>query len=836
MILQITDVNYGYDEKKNTVINIFGKTRKGESVIKKVIGFKPYFYVGIYKNESSEYVKQELEKMGLVVEKIKKFEPIGYQESQKTMFKATTIDPKEVKNLRDKAKMINGVKDVYETDILFKNRFLIDKNIGGMSWIKVPDKQEINEKDIEKLELDENAPLKIMTFDIECLPEEGQMPMAEKSPVILISMAFSPNYDKHESLVLVGKPIKCNNDDTITCASESGMINDFLSILKDYNPDIIAGYNSNAFDFNYTETRAEMLGIKTPWYIKKIVTNTNVSMSGKIIIDLLPILRSSTEDKYKLKQYTLRNVAKELLKIEKLDIEPKEIENLWKGEGEGLKKFIKYSRRDAVLVMHLLKEMKLVERYTEMAKASGSLLQDIANGGQSGMIENLLLRRFRKYNRVVSPKPNSEMSDDRLEENQNLKGGEVLTPKKGVIEDTVILDYKSLYPTIMMAHNICYSTVIVNTLKSDDGLIIAPEGGGRFVKSSVLPGIVPEILNELLDKRIKIKKAMKNTTDENEKNFLDAKQYALKILLNSFYGYSGYTRARLYDLRIANAVTSFGRENIIKTKGVIDKIEEEELEVVYGDTDSVFVKIKHAEEKQLSTQEAETIGKMIAEKVTMNLPKPMELVFESFAKRGILLAKKRYALWILDSNGKDKIKVRGIETVRRDWCNMTSKIIAQCLDLILKEGKIDETIKLVDKTIKKIQKSNVNMNQEILDDLVITKRYTKGATSYKNKQAHIQLIERMKNRGGTQPSIGDRIPYVIVKGRMRGKKQKDKFVDRAEDPEYVMKNNLQIDTDYYINKQILPPVLRILECTGKDVSLLKNEVMRDGKQKTLGEW
>ena len=149
----------------------------------------------------------------------------------------------------------------------------------------------------------------------------------------------------------------------------------------------------------------------------------------------------------------------------------------------------------------------------------------------------------------------------------------MLVPEKGLLEDIVILDYKSLYPTIMMAHNLCYSTVVTDQslAPASDKTIIAPSGG-KFVSPEISPGIMPQVLRELLDQRTETKKLMKKA-GEDEKRFLDAKQYAMKILLNSFYGYSGYARARLYSLALANAVTSFGRENIIKTKKIIDDID-----------------------------------------------------------------------------------------------------------------------------------------------------------------------------------------------------------------------------------------------------------------------
>ncbi|HNX09984.1 MAG TPA: DNA-directed DNA polymerase, partial [Methanothrix sp.] len=509
-----------------------------------------------------------------------------------------------------------------------------------------------------------------------------------------------------------------------------------------------------------------------------------------VIVDLLPIIRST----YSLKQYTLRNAALELLKMEKYDVDPKEIEALWAGGAKELRRFVSYSRRDAVLALRMLLDLRLMDKYIALSKASGSLLQDIVNGGQSGMVENLLLRRFQERMRVVPPKPDSEVSDERYVENEDLKGGAVLVPEKGLVEDVVILDYKSLYPTIMMAHNLCYSTVITrdrpavgsssvsgfcvsspavsspatgisakdgfaicsqaiekpaigNSEKNgpakpaqEAGIITAPSGGS-FVSADISPGIMPAVLRQLLDERTRTKKLMKKASDE-ERRFLDAKQYAMKILLNSFYGYSGYARARLYSLALANAVTSFGRENILRTKKIIDdigsvyvldgevifkdslpfgKVAERcfDLSVVYGDTDSVFVRLKASGTKPgpVSLHNAELIGKKIAETVTASLPEPMELVFEAFARRGIFLAKKRYALWVFEPVGeawKDRIKVRGMETVRRDWCDLTSKTLKTCLELVLKEGKVDEAIEHVRSVVLRLKNLDLSSDPEIL--------------------------------------------------------------------------------------------------------------------------
>lgn len=445
------------------------------------------------------------------------------------------------------------------------------------------------------------------------------------------------------------------------------------------------------------------------------------------------------------------------------------------------------------------------------------------------MVENLLLREYRKHDRVMSAKPSEEMSDGRFDEGEELAGGEVLEPKKGLLENIVILDYKSLYPTIMMAHNLCYTTVVVKD--RPDKVFKAPSGG-EFASGEVIKGIVPAILEELLDRRQATREKMKGA-DEEEYRVLDATQLALKILLNSFYGYSGYARARLYSLTLASAVTSFGRQNILRTKTLIeDEIKEiilrdggaftrgegkegrtVGLSVVYGDTDSVFVNLL---DKDITFNDAELIGRMIAKTVTSSLQRPMELVFDSFARRAIFIAKKRYAVLLLEKSPdgmREKIRVKGMETVRRDWCELTTKTMEKVLELVLKEGKVDDAVELVRNTIDSIREIDASKNPQLFEELVLTRQYTKKPENYKSRQPHITVVDKLKSRG-IIANVGERIPFVILAG-------KGLFVERAEDPDYAREKKLPLDVDYYINKQILPPVERILADFGEQGEKLR---------------
>jgi DNA polymerase I len=181
---------------------------------------------------------------------------------------------------------------------------------------------------------------------------------------------------------------------------------------------------------------------------------------------------------------------------------------------------------------------------------------------------------------------------------------------------------------------------------------------------------------------------------------------------------------------------------------------------------------------------------------------------------------------------REKIKVKGMETVRRDWCDLTTKTVEKVLELVLKEGKVDEAIELVRNTINSIKLIDASKDSELFDDLILTRQYTKKVESYKNRQPHITVIEKLKKRG-IVANVGDRIPFVILAGNAI-------FVERAEDPEYAKNKNLPLDVDYYINKQILPPVERILSDFGVTREMLRGmgekKVQAETKQRQLFEF
>lgn len=836
MLVQILDVDYivhgnGHD---GPIVTIYGTNEAGRSGVCRVAGFYPYFYI---KTRNINDLVRSLPAGFAKVHTVKRYLPIGYQTEMVDVVKITLNNPRHVRDLRTEIMTMPGVEGIYEADIPFKNRFMIDNSLYGMGWIEVPDDafdRIIKLSELRGIDKDDHAPTRIMSIDIECYTDGIRIPNADEFPIIMISLAFSEPYEGSDTLVLVAREIRATRESpTIFYHDEAAMLSGLVNVIRKYDPDIIVGYNSNEFDFPYIVQRARKHGI--PLTIgrdgREIMISTTPSganrirVVGRVIIDMMNLIKANIS----LRQYNLNTVAHELLGMEKLDVKPSKIPIIWNNADtdiSALDRLISYARQDAWLTLKLVFESTLLSKYTELSRLTGVLLQDIISGGQSGMIENVLLREYLKDQRLM-PSRLEISSDEEEDSDPDYHGATVINPTVGLIDDIVVLDFKSLYPTIMIAHNICYTTYVDNTVNIDDRYVNKTVIGTRFVRPEVKLGVVPRILSRILDKRIQLKKLMKTASSDNVANY-DAKQYALKILLNSFYGYSGYKRARLYCVDIASTVTGIGRYNLERTVSRINSMSSADgsikFKVVYGDTDSVFVQLIPSDGKTVITYDLATrIGNEIAQAITRDLPAPMELVFESYVKRGLFVTKKRYALLIKNADGSERIKMKGLETVRRDWCPLTTKVLSKCIEFLLKEGDVEKAVNYVVETVRRLrsyESMGDDARRELINDLILTRKYTKPIDLYKNKQPHTELLTRLKSRGQSVPNIGDRVPFVIV-AKHGG------FTDRSEDPEYVLSNrNVLIDVDYYIDRQILPPVQRILEPFGVSRNQLLGKYMR----------
>ncbi|MBN2101828.1 MAG: ribonuclease H-like domain-containing protein [Candidatus Aenigmarchaeota archaeon] len=824
MLVQILDADYVMLENK-PLLRIYGKTEKGDSACVFYSGFMPYFYV----DEVPEWLKKDPQVFS--IEPVERVYPMFYRTDKMKLFKVTIHDPSRTPELRDK--VIEGGGTAYEADILFKYRFMADAGIGSLMWLDIKGASSANTstvrtktkfevKGINIMDKVANSDFRSLALDIECVAEnQGEVPTAERDPIIMISLVFSEEYNGKKEMVISYRPgsnVQSYND-------ENGMLKGLIDIINDFDPDFIVGYNINNFDLPYIIERMQRLKIpamftratdKSAW-TKKLAMGYRNNVLGRIIADPFALIKKD----FSFKRYSLENVASELLGEHKEDVKYSEMEKLWKGDQKGYDRLVSYCLTDARLAMRLFGEFNLLDKYIGISRICCLFLQDVLDGGETQRIEHYLMREFNRNGYIFPLKPSQEEMAERDNQRKvGLKGGFVLDPEPGMHENVAVMDFKSMYPSLIRTYNICPTTLVGpdGPKFTEDEISKSPEGGS-FVKPEIRKGIVPYILENLMNERANVKKRLKKATKDGnaaEVRELNTKQLGIKIMANAFYGHMGYPRARIYNMDVANAITSWGRQTIQKTKDIIEK--DYGYKVIYGDTDSVMVEL----DKVFDNKKIAEVGNKISEEITKNLPGIMELEFEKIFKRFLPLAKKRYAAWAFIPKGGgewvEKIDMKGIETVRRDWCDLSSETLRNVIDIILKENDRERAVQYFQNIAKSLGEGNIPM-----DKLVVTKTLTKRPESYPGVQPHAEVAKKMTQRNPADaPSVGDRISYVIVKGTQL-------LSYRAEDPEYVTEKGLHLDSIYYMENQLLPPVERIFEA----LNVTKSELMGKGKQMNL---
>ncbi len=816
MDIQVLDVDYILVNEK-PVVRIFGKSESGESVCAFYEDYKPYFYADGEK--ARELLKDEPQVQR--IEKVSRKMVMSYQDP-KEIYKITISNPSKTPELREK--LVAAGIPTYEADILFKYRFMNDLGIKGLGWIRFKEGNGVSTNSVnvercvrldslEPLENPKDAPIKMLAFDIECVPvRPGTLPEAANDPIVLISLVFSEPFKGVSKMVMSTRP----GTGVTTFSSEKEMLEGFMGTIDQYDPDMLTGYNINNFDIPYILDRMRAHRIRPLMgrcnqkqvHARKLMSRYRVSIIGRVIVDSFEIIKKD----YSLMRYSLDFVSGKLLGEHKEPVKMHQIEKFWKGSREEYAKLVKYSEKDSVLAMSLVQELNLIDKYVALSKISGTLLQDTLNSGETIRIENFLLREFNKGGYVLPCRPTAREIARRDENKKSeLKGGYVLEPEKGLHSNVVVLDFKSMYPSIIRSFNICPTTLIKDKLVDNP---IETITGTRFVPEDVRVGIIPTILKRLLEGRAEAKKKKTRAKDPHKRRAYDAEQWALKIMANAFYGHMGYSRARIYDLSVANTITACGRDIIHTTKDMVEK--EYGYRVVYGDTDSVMVKIDTDD-----LEKTRKIAKRVSGGITERLPGIMELEFEKAFKRFLPLTKKRYVAWKFEPRGdewKEGIEMKGIETVRRDWCELVSDTLTNVINIVLKKDDPMEALTYFTGIVQKLVKNEIGMQK-----LIVTKTMTKPPEKYEGMQPHIELVKKLQARNsGEVPGVGDRIGYVIVKGMGLLSK-------RAEDPSYIEENGIPVDSKYYIENQLLPPMERIFGVLGISRSML----MGGGRQSDL---
>ena len=588
----LLDIDY-ITEDDRAVVRLFGKLQgdeNGRSVIAVDKGFKPYIYVLPHDSEEcvTDISEMDVEGVEWVREK-----DIG---KTKDFLKVTLKHPQDVPKLRDKIRNLDSVLDIREHDIPFYRRYLIDKGLFPMSEVEV-DGEFVNAEDNsfrcaedtcvfeiqgEPRPVESEFPdLKILSFDIEVYNPKG-MPQAEVDAIIMMSLSSNQGLEKVLSTKSSGLEF------VETLESEEAMLERFVEIVKSENPDLLIGYNSDNFDMPYINDRAEKIGVELDMgtdasklkFMRRGFANAGL-IKGRIHVDLYLLMRRYLT----LDRYTLERVYRELFDEEKEDVPGDEIYQYWDDGGEKLDALFRYSLDDAVAVTKIGE--KMLPLSLELTRIVGQPFFDIARMTTGQMVEWYLIRKAYEYGEIVPNKPSSTQYSERR--SKRAAGGYVKDPVKGLHENIVSFDFRSLYPSIIISKNVSPDTMVSEC--SEEECYIAPEVGHKFLKEPV--GFVPSIIGNILKERVRIKTMMKASENPREKQILDVQQQALKRLANSMYGVYGYSRFRWYRIECAEAVTAWGRDFIKKT---MKQAEDYGFKALYADTDGFYATFKPSEE------------------------------------------------------------------------------------------------------------------------------------------------------------------------------------------------------------------------------------------------
>lgn len=614
-------------------------------------------------------------------------------------------------------------------NIQYVMRFMVDTKISGMSWVEVPagsysmlGKEELTSTcQIEARvhfrdliahsvvgEYSKMAPLRVLSFDIECAGRKGVFPEAHEDPVIQIANVVTRYGEDKPFVRNVFTLDTCSlivNTQVFEYQKEGDMLMAWKEFIVQADPDVIIGYNIANFDFPYLLERARHLKLKDfPFWTRLLwtkaeskdssfsskqmgnrdtkVTNTN----GRLQLDLLQLIQRD----YQLRSYTLNSVCAHFLGEQKEDVHHSMITELFNGTPESRRRLAVYCLKDAYLPQRLLEKLMCLVNYTEMARVTGVPFSYLLARGQQIKFMSQIFRKAAEEAIVIPNVLQGAGGDEQYE------GATVIEPTRGYYNVPIAtLDFASLYPSIMQAHNLCYTTLVRKDVVEKLGLVkdkdytITPNGDW-FVKATVRKGMVPLILEDLLGARKKAKADLKSETDPFRKAVLNGRQLALKISANSVYGITGATVGKLPCLQIASSVTSYGRQMIERAKEEVEKKYtiangySHDAQVIYGDTDSVMVKFGMAD-----LETAMKLGNEAAEFVSSKFITPIKLEFEKVYFPYLLINKKRYAgLYWTRTDKYDKMDTKGIETVRRDNC----RLVQVCIETVLRKMLIDRDV------------------------------------------------------------------------------------------------------------------------------------------------
>ena len=789
----------GIDLDDEYLIHIFGRSDDGKSVHLEV-PWKPYFFV-----------KGNL---GGGLPTVTRKDLWGFQAGKKHIF--TQIECRTLKDFRMRQKKYQG--RVYEGNLDPILRFMHRTGIHSTGWIRVPNDKwgpvtsespcdlNINTswENLIPISRDDIAPFRITSLDIECYSDNGQFPDSMKPSDVCFQIAMTTkSAGEYIDKRVFGVKTEFK--------SEKDMLTAFVAHLRKIDPDVITGWNIFGFDLEYIYNR--LCFCKCPDLVLGRLYESSVEMNykklsssalGNNTLKIMRILGRYTFDMYhevkrehKFESYSLNNVSKIVLKDQKNDMPVHEIFSRFKS-GEGLVEVADYCIKDTELPHAICEKLTMFQNLIEMAKACWVPLSYLSERGQQVKVFSQMAQVARELGFMIPVLPKTDGAVG------GYQGATVLEAQVGAYYEPITgLDFASLYPSIMCAHNLCYSTYVMSDeYRNLPNVEYQTFGEHTFaVKMDGKPteSLLPIIL-ESLKKHRKDAKA-KMITEPEMYSIYNGKQLAYKISMNSVYGFTGAMNGILPLVAIAASVTMRGRQMIEISKDYVEK-NFPGAKVRYGDTDSIMVQFG------VGIKESWELGERASKEISQLFAAPNKLELEKVYCPFVLYSKKRYAakLWKMGKDGEmkcdDDLDVKGLQTVRRDSCPFARRILTSLLEATMESSDPTNAIK-----IARQAKEDLLAGKVANEELVITKSYR--GDDYKVKMPHVTVVEKMKKRNpGSEPQVGSRVAFIIIKNNEKN------MADKAEDPVWALENNVKIDYQYYFEHQLEQPIKDLLEPHG----------------------
>lgn len=772
--------------------------------------FDPYFYIVPAEGADAGALRDraaDLEVEGLTVQDARVVRRRrGLGQDRFPTVQVVAHHPGDVPTLREAAARLEGADEVLEADVPFHYRYLVDKDLRPVDGIRFTARHRGDHwvaEDPEAFTREEtDLDLDLMAFDLE-VRNPHVTPVADRDPIVLVGVATSGG--RREVLRADGEGAE---------ADDEALIQSFLDLVEEEDPDILLTYNGDGFDFPYLRDRAREHGLDLPMGrdgsepdFRRFGRNPRVDLVGRANVDLF---RVADRDLPGVKVQTLERVAEHLGlpgAEDRVTVPGDEIADHW-DDPDLREDLVEYAEDDVVSTLQMGE--RLLPQQVAFARMTKQSLTDVTKIGRGRQVDWYLIDEARRRDILVPSRGGG--SGDAVE------GGFVMEPPDGLHEDVQALDFSSMYPSIMIAYNISPDTVVEDG--ADEEVHEAPEVGHRFRREP--PGFFRALLEDLTGRRNRCKERLADLPgDSPEARLLDIRQRSLKVLTNSFYGYVGWNQARWQSRPCAEATTAWGRHLM---EEVIGRARDAGIEVMYGDTDSLFVSwVPEVPD--------------LVEAVNEDLPLELEAE-ERYEVIFFTGKKKRYAGLTTDG----EVVVKGLEVRRGDWCALAKEIQGRVLETVLRDRDPEGAAEMVQETVEALREGRVPV-----EDLTIHKTLTKHPDDYDAKQAHALAVEAAaRENPDFHVPVGAQVGYVILSHRARPPDPGEGLAsssagtrgrgdpnmsERAKLVEYLEEDD-EIDAEYYVDKQVVPAALRVLSHFGYDEAELKGQP----SQHTLGDF